>query len=88
MHILIVEDTTTIANNEKRFLELEGHTVEVANDGEKGLEMALGNTYDIIVLDLMLPKVDGITICKKVREKKKTPIIMTTAKGELEDKGE
>lgn len=88
MHILIVEDTITIAHNEKRFLELEGHTVDVAYDGEKGLELALGNTYDIIILDVMLPKVDGITICKKVREKKKTPIIMTTAKWELEDKGE
>ena len=48
--------------------------------------MALDNTYDLIVLDLMLPKVDGIQVCQQVRSKKKTPIIMTTAKGQLEDK--
>jgi two-component system, OmpR family, response regulator ArlR len=88
MHILIVEDNKSIAENEKRFLELEGHSVDVAYDWNIGLEKALWNTYDIIILDLMLPWIDWISLCKKLREKKQTPVIMATAKWELEDKGE
>lgn len=88
MYILIIEDTTSIAHNEKAFLELEWHTVDLAYDWEEWLRMALDNTYDLIVLDLMLPKVDGIQVCQQLRWKKKTPIIMTTAKWQLEDKGE
>jgi two-component system, OmpR family, response regulator ArlR len=88
MHILIIEDNKTIADNEKRFLETEGFIVDVEYNGRIWLEKALANTYDMIILDIMLPEVDWITICKTVRAKKQTPIIMTTAKGELEDKGE
>ena len=57
--ILIVEDEEAIADLEKDYLELSGFTVEVANDGESGLEMALGNDYNLLILDLMLPGVDG-----------------------------
>ena len=53
---------------------------EVANDGESGLEMALGNDYNLLILDLMLPGVDGFEICRQVRDKKNTPIIMVSAK--------
>ena len=88
MHVLIIEDNKTIADNEKRFLETEGFVVDVEYNGRTWLEKALSNTYDIIVLDLMLPEIDWITICKTIREKKKTPIIMATAKWELEDKWE
>lgn len=88
MRILIVEDNKTIAENEKKFLELEWYSVDIAYDGKTGLQQALNNTYDLIVLDIMLPEIDWITVCKNIREKKKTPIIMATAKWELEDKGE
>lgn len=88
MHVLIIEDNKAIAENEKRFLEIEWFTVDVIYDGKLGLEKALMNTYDVIVLDLMLPEMDGITVCKHIREKKQTPIIMATAKWELEDKWE
>ncbi len=88
MHVLIIEDNKIIADNEKRFLETEWFVVDVEYNGRTWLEKALTKSYDIIVLDLMLPEIDWITICKTVREKKQTPIIMATAKGELEDKGE
>lgn len=88
MHVLIIEDNKAIADNEKRFLETEGFVVDVEYNWRTWLDKALANTYDIIVLDLMLPEIDWITICKTVREKKQTPIIMATAKGELEDKWE
>ncbi len=88
MYILIVEDNSSIAKNEQAFLSLEWHTVDIAVDGEEWLRMWLDNTYDLIVLDIMLPKVDWIQVSQQLREKKKTPIIMTTAKWQLEDKGE
>ena len=84
--ILIVEDVEAIADLEKDYLELSGFTVEVANDGESGLEMALGNDYNLLILDLMLPGVDGFEICRQVRDKKNTPIIMVSAKKDDIDK--
>ena len=78
--ILIVEDEETIADLEKDYLELSGFEVEVANDGETGLEKALNDEYSLFILDLMLPGVDGFEICKKIREEKYTPIIMVSAK--------
>ena len=84
--ILIVEDEEAIADLEKDYLELSGFTVEVANDGESGLEMALGNDYNLLILDLMLPGVDGFEICRQVRDKKNTPIIMVSAKKDDIDK--
>ena len=84
--ILIVEDEETIADLEKDYLELSGFEVEVANDGEKGLEKALKDEYSLFILDLMLPGVDGFEICKKIREEKNTPIIMVSAKKDDIDK--
>lgn len=88
MHILVIEDNISIAENEKRYLETEWFTVDVAHNGKIWSEKALHNTYDLIVLDIMLPEMDGIEVCKVIREKKQTPIIMATAKWELEDKWE
>ena len=84
--ILIVEDDEAIADLEKDYLELSGFEVEVANDGETGLKKALENDYDLFILDLMLPGVDGFEICRQVRDEKNTPIIMVSAKKDDIDK--
>lgn len=84
--ILIVEDEEAIADLEKDYLELSGFTVEVANDGQTGLEKALKEDYNLIILDLMLPGVDGFEICRQVRSEKNTPIIMVSAKKDDIDK--
>ena len=78
--ILIVEDEESIADLERDYLELSGFQVEVANDGETGLNKALKGEFDLIILDLMLPGVDGFEICREVRSQKNTPIIMVSAK--------
>ncbi len=78
--ILIVEDETAIAELEKDYLELSGYEVEIAADGVDGLKKALNEEYKLLILDLMLPGVDGFEICKKVREKKNLPILMVSAK--------
>ncbi|MCR5516464.1 MAG: response regulator transcription factor [Lachnospira sp.] len=84
--ILIVEDEDAIADIEKDYLELNGFTVTVCSDGTSGMAEALENDYDIYILDVMLPGVDGFEICKTIREKKDTPIIMVSAKKEDIDK--
>ena len=84
--ILIVEDEEAIADLEKDYLELSGFEVEIENNGRSGLEKAILGEYDLIILDLMLPDVDGFEICKEVREKKNTPIIMVSAKKDDIDK--
>ena len=84
--ILIVEDEEAIADLEKDYLELSGFEVEVANDGETGLEKALNEDFNLLILDLMLPGVDGFEICRQVRDKKNTPIIMVSAKKDDIDK--
>jgi len=88
MRILVVEDEHKIANSIKKGLEQETYAVDVAYDGEEGFDLASSEEYDVIILDLMLPKMDGITICKKLRteEDVHTPILILTAKGEIEDK--
>ena len=78
--ILIVEDEESIADLEKDYLELSGFAVEVANDGETGLKKALEEEYDLYILDLMLPGIDGFDICRQVRDVKNTPIILVSAK--------
>ena len=84
--ILIVEDEVAIAELEKDYLELSGFDVEMQHTGDAGLKAALNEDFNLIILDLMLPNVDGFEICKKVREKKNTPIIMVSAKKEDIDK--
>ena len=84
--ILIVEDEHSIAELERDYLELSGFEVEVANDGQTGLDKSLSENYDLIILDLMLPEVDGFEICRRVREEKNTPIIMVSAKKDDIDK--
>ena len=84
--ILIVEDEEAIADLEKDYLELSGFDVEIENDGISGLERALSEEFDMYILDLMLPGTDGFEICKKIREKKNTPILMVSAKKDDIDK--
>jgi DNA-binding response OmpR family regulator len=87
MRILIVEDEHKIANSIKKGLEQETYAVDIAYDGEEGFDLASTEEFDLIILDLMLPKMDGITICKKLREENiNTPILILTAKGQVEDK--
>ena len=84
--ILIIEDEEAIADLEKDYLELSGFEVKICNTGDEGLQTALREEFDLIVLDLMLPGLDGFEVCKKVREKKNIPIIMVSAKKEDIDK--
>ncbi len=84
--ILIIEDEESIAELEKDYLELSGFEVEMENQGEIGLNRALTEEFDLLILDLMLPGVDGFEICKRVREEKNTPIIMVSAKKDDIDK--
>ena len=84
--ILIIEDEESIADLEKDYLELSNFEVEVANDGEQGLAQAMEQDFDLIILDLMLPGVDGFEICRQVRDSKNTPIIMVSAKKDDIDK--
>ena len=84
--ILIVEDEVAIAELEKDYLELSGFDVVMQHTGDAGLKAALNEDFNLIILDLMLPNVAGFEICKKVREKKNTPIIMVSAKKEDIDK--
>ncbi len=84
--ILIVEDEESIADLEKDYLELSGFEVELEHDGTKGLERALNEDYDMYILDLMLPGVDGFEICRRIRETKNNPILMVSAKKDDIDK--
>ena len=84
--ILIVEDEVAIADLEKDYLELSGFEVEIENDGKSGLERSLNEDFDLFILDLMLPEVDGFEICRQIREKKNTPILMVSAKKDDIDK--
>ena len=84
--VLIVEDEATIAEIEKDYLELSGFEVIIKTDGTSGYKSAMEEDYDIIILDVMLPGMDGYEICKSVREVKNTPIIMVSAKKEDIDK--
>ncbi len=87
MHILLVEDEQKIALAVKKGLEQEKYVVDLAFDGNSGFEMALSNTYDILLLDLMLPGMDGFEVCSKLRQINiHTPILMLTARGEIQDK--
>ena len=84
--ILIIEDEEAIADLEKDYLELSGFEVAIENRGDLGLERALKEDFDLFILDLMLPEVDGFEICRQIRDKKNTPIIMVSAKKDDIDK--
>lgn len=84
--ILIIEDEEEIADLEKDYLELSDFEVEIKNNGNDGLEAALQGQFDLVVLDLMLPGMDGFEVCKKIREEKNIPIIMVSAKKDDIDK--
>ncbi len=84
--ILIVEDEEAIADLEKDYLELSDFEVTIENAGDRGLEAALSGNYDLVILDLMLPGIDGFEVCKQIREEKDIPIIMVSAKKDDIDK--
>ncbi len=87
MHILVVEDEQRLARLLRRVLMEERQTVDLIHDGASALEMGLSDTFDLIILDLMLPDLDGISICKELRSAKiMTPILMLTARGAVEDR--
>lgn len=87
MRILLVEDERRLAQIVKKGLMEEGFAIDVAYDGEEGQYLAESETYDLIILDITLPKVDGVTICRELRKKNiKTPILMLTARATLEEK--
>ena len=84
--ILIVEDDTAIAEIERDYLEIDGFQTEIASDGITGLNRGLSGEFDLILLDLMLPGLDGFTVCRKLRERLNIPILMVTARREDVDK--
>ncbi|MBP8717681.1 MAG: response regulator transcription factor [Candidatus Atribacteria bacterium] len=84
--ILIIEDQQSIAELEKDYLEINNFQVDIKNNGREGLELALNKDYDLILLDLMLPDIDGFEICKKIRKEKNIPILIISARGEDIDK--
>ena len=84
--VLIVEDDEAIAEIERDYLELSGFDVTIKSDGNSGLDAALSEDFDIMILDIMLPGIDGFEICKEVRNVKNIPIIMVSAKKEDIDK--
>lgn len=87
MHILVVEDEQRLAFLLRRVLLEERHTVDLAHDGNKGLELALSDTYDVVLLDVMLPGIGGLEICRQMRtEHIMSPVLMLTARGAIEDR--
>lgn len=88
LYILVVEDQQSIAQNIANFMESKGHVLDFATQGAQGLELALTNHYDLVILDLNLPIMDGLEVCKQLREKANhhVPIIMLTARDSIEDK--
>lgn len=88
LHILVIEDNPDLAANVCDFLEAKGHIADVAGDGITGLHLAITKDYDAIVLDIVLPGMDGLTMCRKFREeaKRNTPVLMLTARDALDDR--
>ncbi|WP_127497606.1 response regulator transcription factor [Paenibacillus glycanilyticus] len=80
--ILVIEDDTTISELQRDYLEINGYEVQIAADGETGLAMCLSGIYDLVILDLMLPKINGFEVCKKIREKQDIPILIVTSRHE------
>ena len=89
MRILIIEDEIRLASTLQDLLEINGYTADVCHDGESGLDNALSNIYDIVILDVILPKLDGFTVLRALRsEGNATPVLMLTARSEIEDRVE
>ncbi len=87
MHILVVEDEEKLARLIQRVLQQENHVVELASDGEEGLDLALAGEFDLIILDVMLPRRSGVSVCQELRRRGiKTPILMLTARDAVSDK--
>jgi DNA-binding response OmpR family regulator len=87
MNILLIEDNRDLATNLFDYFEARGHTMDMAADGISGLHFAATNQYDVLLLDVMLPSMDGLTLCKRLREAgKQTPILILTARDSLDDK--
>ncbi|SEM53966.1 response regulator transcription factor [Paenibacillus sp. OV219] len=80
--ILLIEDDISISELQRDYLEINGFKVEIASDGESGLRLSLSGNYDLVILDLMLPKMNGFEVCKGIREKKDIPILMVTSRRE------
>ncbi len=85
LNILVVEDEPTVRNVVARYLQREGYAVSTAGDGEEGLRLALKHRPDLLVLDLMLPGLDGLEVCRRLRATLQTPVVMLSAKGEDHD---
>ncbi|HWE63258.1 MAG TPA: response regulator transcription factor [Chloroflexota bacterium] len=83
--ILVVEDEPTVSDVVARYLRREGYGVSTAGDGEEGLRLALQHRPDLVVLDLMLPGLDGLEVCRRLRAERQTPVVMITAKSEEHD---
>lgn len=88
LQILLVEDQASIASNIADYMEEKGHVLDFATQGEQGLSLALSNFYDLIILDINLPLMDGLTVCQQLREKadRHIPILMLTARDSIDDK--
>ncbi|PKH87518.1 response regulator transcription factor [Colwellia sp. Bg11-28] len=88
LYILVVEDQQSIAQNIANYMEDKGHVLDFATQGDQGLELALTNHYDLVILDLNLPVMDGLEVCKQLRKQARhhVPIIMLTARDSIEDK--
>src|SRR5690606_1136845 len=86
--VLLVEDNKNISDMVGEFLQRRGFEVEHAADGREGLRMATENSYDVVVLDLMLPQIDGLEVCRRLRQeaRKTTPVLLLTARGSIDDK--
>ena len=88
LYILVVEDQQSIAQNIANYMEVKGHVLDFATQGDQGLALALTNHYDLVILDLNLPVMDGLEVCKQLRQKARyhVPIIMLTARDSIDDK--
>ena len=85
-HILVVDDEVRIRSIIKKYAEFEGHTVSEAGDGMEAVLLCRQNTYDVIIMDIMMPELDGFSACREIRKISQTPIIMLSARGEEYDK--
>jgi DNA-binding response OmpR family regulator len=87
MYILLIEDNRDLAQNMFDYFEPKGHIVDLAGDGISGLNLATSNHYDVLILDLMLPGIDGLALCRRLREsRRQIPVLMLTARDSLDDK--